>query len=35
MKVETNTGNPELDKEASVAIVKVLLPGVDHGTKGK
>ena len=32
---DTNTGNPKLGKEASVAIVKVLLPGIDHGEKGK
>ena len=31
MKVDTNTGNPNLGKEAPVAIVKVLLPGIDPG----
>ena len=35
MKVDTNTGNPKLGKEALVAIVKVLLPGIDPGAKGK
>ena len=35
MKVDTNTGNPILGKEASVAIVKVLLLGIDTGAKGK
>ena len=34
-KVDTNTGNPKLGKEAAVAIVKVLLPGIDPGAKGK
>ena len=32
---DTNTGNPKLGKEAAVAIVKVLLPGIDPGAKGK
>ena len=32
---DTNTGNPKLVKEASVAIVEVLLPGIDPGEKGK
>ena len=32
---DINTGNPKLDKEASVAIVKVLLPRIDPGEKGK
>ena len=35
MKVDTNTGNPKLGKEDSVEIVKVLLPGIDPGAKGK
>ena len=35
MKVDTNTGHPKLGKEATVAIVKVLLPGIDPGAKGK
>ena len=35
MKVDTNIGNPKLGKEASFAIVEVLLPGIDHGSKGK
>ena len=35
MKVDTNTGNPKLGKEASVATVKVFLPGIDTGAKGK
>ena len=35
MKVDTNTGNPKLGKETSVAIVKVLLPGIDPGEKDK
>ena len=30
-----NKGNTKLGKEASVAIVKVLLPGIDPGAKGK
>ena len=34
-KVDTNTGNPKLGKKASVAIVKVLLPGIDPGSKDK
>ena len=33
--MDTNTGNPKLGKESSVAIVKTLLPGIDHGAKGK
>ena len=32
---DTNTVNPKLGKEASVAIVEVLLPGIDPGEKGK
>ena len=32
---DTNKGNPKLGKEASVAIVKVLIPGIDPGTKGR
>ena len=32
---DTNTVNPKLGKEASVAIVKVLLPGIYPGAKGK
>ena len=32
---DTNTRNPKLGKEASVAIVKVLLIGVDPGENGK
>ena len=35
MKVDTNTGNPKLGKEASVTIVKVLLPGINPGANGK
>ena len=35
MTVDTNTGNQKLGKEASVDIVKVLLPGIDPGAKGK
>ena len=35
MKVDTNTGNPKLGKEASVDIVEVLLPGIYPGAKGK
>ena len=35
MIVDTNTGNPKLGKEVSVAILKVLLPGIDPGAKGK
>ena len=31
---DTNTGNLKLSKEASVATVKVLLPGIDPGAKG-
>ena len=32
---DTNTGNPKLGKEASVSIVKVLLPGGDPREKVK
>ena len=35
MKVDTNTGNQKLGKEASVAIVNVLLPGIDPWEKDK
>ena len=35
IQVDTNTGNPKLGKEASVAIVKVLIPGIDPGEKVK
>ena len=35
MKVDTYTGNLKLGKEASVAIVQVLLPGIDPRAKGK
>ena len=34
-RTDTNTGKPKLDKEASVAIVQVLLTGIDIGAKGK
>ena len=34
MKDDTNTVNPKLGKQASVAILKVLLPGIDPGAKG-
>ena len=33
--MDTNTGNLKLGKEASVATVKVLLPGIDPGGKVK
>ena len=32
---DTNTGNLKMGKEAAVAIVKVLLPGIDPGAKVK
>ena len=32
---DTNTCNPKLGKEASVAIVKVFFPGIYPGAKGK
>ena len=32
---DTNTCDPKLGKEAAVSIVKVLLPGIYHGAKGK
>ena len=32
---DTNTGNHKLGKEAAVSIIKVLLPGIDPGAKGK
>ena len=35
MKVDTKTGNPKLGKEDSANIVKVLLPGIYPGEKGK
>ena len=35
IQVDTNTGNPKLGKEASVTIVKVLLPVIDPGEKFK
>ena len=35
MKFDTRTGYPKLSKESSVAIVKVLLPGINPGAKSK
>ena len=35
MKVDTSTVNPKLGKEASVAIVKVLLPRERYWCKGR
>ena len=32
---DTNTGNPKLGKEYTVAIMELLLPGIEPGAKGK